>query len=115
VTRWEHQDVLDDMQEQLEWSPDAMRIWCCSVEHPFKTIKSWMGVMHFLTKGLECVKTEMRLHVLAYNVKLLMSLLGLVSMIKAMRAYPFLLRLQRVFGMVTLLTRSVSQKRGTAP
>ena len=49
VTRWEHQDVLDDMQEQLERCPDAMRIRRCSVEHPFGTIKSWMGAIHFLT------------------------------------------------------------------
>lgn len=67
VTRWEHQDVLDDMQVQLEQSPNAMRIRRCSVEHPFGTIKSWMGATHFLTKGLERVKTEMSLHVLAYN------------------------------------------------
>jgi len=40
VTRWKHQDVLDDMQEQLERSPDAVRIRRCSVEHPFGTIKS---------------------------------------------------------------------------
>jgi hypothetical protein len=53
VTRWEHQDVLDDMQEQLERSPDAMRTRRCSVEHPFGTIKSWMGATHFMTKGLE--------------------------------------------------------------
>ena len=48
VTRWEHQDVLDDMQEQLEQSPDAMRIRRCSVEHPFGTIKSWMEATYFL-------------------------------------------------------------------
>jgi len=72
--------VLDDMQEQLERSPDAMRIQRCSVEHPFGTIKSWMGATHFLTKGLERVKTEMSLHVLAYNVKRLMSLLGVAGM-----------------------------------
>jgi transposase len=67
VKRWEHQNVLDDMQEQLERSPDAMRIRRCSVEHQFGTIKSWMGATHFLTRGLERVKTEMSLHVLAYT------------------------------------------------
>jgi len=110
VTRWEHQDVLDDMQEQLERSPDAMRIRRCSVEHPFGTIKSWMGATHFLTKGLERVKTEMSLHVLAYNVKRLMSLLGVAGMMEAMRAYALLLALQRVFGAIALLIRSVSPK-----
>jgi len=42
--------MLDDMQEPLERSPDAMRIRRCSVEHPFGTIKSWMGATHFLAK-----------------------------------------------------------------
>lgn len=64
VTRWEHQDVLDDMQMRLEQQTDAMRIRRCTVEHPFGTIKSWMGATHFLTKGLERVNTEMSLHVL---------------------------------------------------
>jgi transposase len=109
-TRWEHQDVRDDMQEQLERNPNAMRIRRCSVEHPFGTIKSWIGATHFLTKGLEHVKTEMSLHVLAYNVKRLMSLLGVAGMMEAIRAYAFLLDLQRVFGAGAVLIRSVSPK-----
>ena len=110
VTRWEHQDVLDDMQVQLEQSPDAMRIRRCSVEHPFGTIKSWMGATHFLTKGLERVKTEMSLHVLAYNLKRLMALLGVASMIEAVRAYALLLALQRVFGAMAVKVRSATPK-----
>ena len=43
VTRWEHQDVLDDMQARLEQNPDAMRIRRSTVEHPYGTIKAWMG------------------------------------------------------------------------
>ena len=87
-----------------------MRIRRCSVEHPFGTIKSWMGATHFMTKGLERVKTEMSLHVLAYNVKRLMSLLGVAGMMEAIRAYAFLLGLQRVFGAGAVLMRSVSPK-----
>lgn len=105
VTRWEHQDVLDDMQTQLEQSPDAMRIRRCSVEHPFGTIKSWMGATHFLTKGIERVKTEMSLHVLAYNLKRLMALLGIAGMIEAVRAYALLLTQQRVFVALAMLVR----------
>lgn len=39
-----------------------------------------MGATHFLTKGLERVKTEMSLHVLAYNFRRLLVLLGMASM-----------------------------------
>jgi transposase len=46
-----------------------------------------MGATHFLTKGLERVKTEMSLHVLAYNFRRLMAILGIQSMMNAIRAY----------------------------
>lgn len=39
------------------------------VEHPFGTIKAWMGHTHFLMKRLPNVKTEISLHILAYNMK----------------------------------------------
>jgi transposase len=87
VTRWEHQNLLDEMQARLDANPDAMRLRRSSVEHPFGTLKSWMGATHFLTKGLECVKTEMSLHVLAYNFRRLMKLLGMPAMLNAIRAY----------------------------
>jgi transposase len=93
VTRWEHQDVLDDMQMRLENSPDAMRIRRSSVEHPYGTIKAWMGATHFLTKGLEHVRTEMSLHVLAYNFRRLLTLLGMRAMLNAIRAYARFLML----------------------
>jgi transposase len=107
VTRWEHQDVLDDMQVRLEQSDNAMRIRRCTVEHPFGTIKSWMGATHFLSKGLERVKTEMSLHVLAYNLKRLMTLLGIAEVMKAIRAHALLLALWRVFEAIALLTTSI--------
>ena len=87
VTRWDHQDVLDEMQARLEQSPDAMRIRRSTVEHPFGTIKAWMGATHFLMKGLEHVKTEMSLHVLAYNFKRLIAILGIANMMNAIRAF----------------------------
>ena len=87
VTRWEHQDVLENMQARLEQTPDAMRIRRCTVEHPYGTIKAWMGATHFLTRGLGRVKTEMSLHVLAYNLKRLIAILGIADMMKAIKAF----------------------------
>lgn len=86
VTRWEHQDVLDDMQTRLDNTPDAMRIRRSTVEHPYGTIKAWMGWTHFQTRGLERVKAEMSLHVLAYNLKRMMAIVGIEALIQAMRA-----------------------------
>lgn len=86
VTRWEHEAVLDAMQTRLDLAPDAMRIRRQTVEHPFGTIKSWMGATHFLTKTLDRVSTEMSLHVLAYNLKRTMAILGAGTLMEAMRA-----------------------------
>lgn len=115
VTRWEHQDVLDEMQARLEQHPDAMRIRRSSAEHPFGTIKFWMGATHFLTEGLERVKTEMSLHVLAYNLKRLLALLGIANIIDAIWAFALLLDLQRLFWPAALLTPPKVRKKIRSP
>ena len=82
MTRWEHEEVLEKMQEQLDQTPDAMTVRAQTVEHPFGTLKLWMGARHFLMKRLENVKTEMSLHVLAYNLKRMMSIVGVPTLIE---------------------------------
>jgi transposase len=86
VKRWQHEDVLDRMQDRLERMPEAMTIRRQTVEHPFGTIKAWMGSTHFLMKTLEKVRTEMSLHVLAYNLKRMISILGVGPLLKALKA-----------------------------
>ena len=86
MTRWEHEVILEAMQTRLDHAPEMMRIRRQTVEHPFGTIKSWMGATHFLMKTLDRVSTEMSLHVLAYNLKRVMKLLGTGALMEAMRA-----------------------------
>ena len=86
ITRWEHEDILDAMQIRLDKAPDSMRIRRQTVEHPFGTLKAWMGATHFLTKTMDRVSTEMSLHVLAYNLKRVMKLLGTTTLMEAMVA-----------------------------
>jgi transposase len=86
ITRWEHEAVLEAMQERLDRAPEMMRIRRRTSEHPFGTLKAWMGSTHFLTKTLPRVSTEMSLHVLAYNLKRVMQILGILPLIQAMRA-----------------------------
>ena len=86
LKRWRHEGVLDKMQARLERRPDAMLIRRQTVEHPFGTLKSWMGSTHFLTKTLEKVRTEMSLHVLAYNMKRMIRIFGVGPLLEAMRA-----------------------------
>ena len=86
IARWEHEAVLDAMQERLDRTPEASRLRRQTVEHPFATLKAWMGSTHFLTKRLPRVSTEMSLHVLAYNLKRVMQIVGIVPLMQVMRA-----------------------------
>jgi len=89
IRRWQHEAVLEAMQERLDRQPEMMRVRRQTVEHPFGTIKHWMGWTHFLTKTLARVRTEMSLHVLAYNLKRVMRILGIEELMRAMRAMMF--------------------------
>ena len=86
IKRWEHEAVIEAMQDRLDRAPDAMRVRRATVEHPFGTLKAWMGATHFKMKTLEKVKTEMSLHVLAYNLKRVIAMLGPQALMEAMRA-----------------------------
>jgi transposase len=86
VTRWEHEHVLDEVQARLDRFPETMRIRRSTVEHPFGTLKLWMGAAHFLTRTLKRVRTEMSLHILAYNMKRVMKIVTMKSLLRAMRA-----------------------------
>jgi transposase len=85
ITRWEHEAVLESMQDRLDRKPDSMRVRRQTVEHPFGTLKMWMGATHFLTKTLPRVRAEMSLHVLAYNLKRVMQILGIGETLRVLR------------------------------
>ena len=78
--------MLEAMQSRLDQGPEMMRIRRQTVEHPFGTLKSWMGATHFLTRTLDRVSTEMSLHVLAYNLKRVLNVLGSGALMAAMKA-----------------------------
>ena len=84
IRRWEHEDVLEDVERRLDEHPEKMRQRRETVEHPFGTIKYWMGYTHFQMKTLKRVSTEMALHVLAYNLKRVMKIIGIGPLIVAM-------------------------------
>jgi transposase len=86
IARWEHEHVLEAMQRRLEQMPSAAKIRRQTVEHVFGTLKAWMGATHFLTKTLPNVSTEMSLHVLAYNLKRTMQIIGVVPLMRAIKA-----------------------------
>ena len=86
VTRWEHEAILETMQNRLDCDPEIMRVRRQTVEHPYGTLKAWMGSTHFLTRTLSRVSTEMSLHVLAYNMKRVMNIMGIKPLIQSIQA-----------------------------
>jgi hypothetical protein len=84
ISRWDREYLVDDMDSRLGRDPDYMTLRRCTVEHPFGTIKAWMGGTHFLTRRLKNVRSEMALNVLAYNIKRMIALLGVRGLMTAM-------------------------------
>lgn len=81
ISRWEHEAVLDRVDARIEQEPARMATRRNTVEHPFGTLKCWMGYTHFQMRTLERVSAEMSLHVLAYNLKRVMNIMGVSALI----------------------------------
>ena len=86
ISRWEHEHLLEAVQERLDKNPQAMRVRRETAEHPFATLKMRMGATHFLMKTLPRVATEMAMHVLAYNLTRVMNIVGIQPLMAAIRA-----------------------------
>ena len=84
ISRWEHEAVLEKVQSRLDSNPGAMGVRRQTAEHPFGTIKCWMGATHFLMRRLHKVSTEMALNVLAYNIKRVIAIIGVGALLEAM-------------------------------
>jgi transposase len=86
ISRWEHEAVLETVQARLDRHPEKMTMRRSTAEHPFGTIKCWMGATHFLTCRLPKVATEMALNVLAYNLKRVIAIIGVPGLLAALAA-----------------------------
>jgi transposase len=85
ISRWEHEAILDNLNDRMERKPEMMKVRRSTVEHPFGTIKAWMGSTHFQMKTIKRVSAEMSLHVLAYNLKRVINIMGASQLIEAMQ------------------------------
>lgn len=86
ISRWEHEEVIEALERRLDREPDRMRVRRTTSEHPFGTLKAWMGATHFKTRTLPRVSTEMSLHVLAYNLRRVINILGARPLMAAIRS-----------------------------
>lgn len=82
IDRWEHQDLLDQVEfrTKTNWEKYRKRQWIA--EHPFGTIKRGFDAYYLLTKGKSSVSAEIGLTYLVYNLKRVINILG----VKELRA-----------------------------
>ena len=85
IVRWEGEAVLDTMAANLAANPQMTQTRRNTVEHPFGTIKHAMNQGHFLMKGLRQVRAEFSLSTLAYNLLRVMNIVGVKSLVEALR------------------------------
>ena len=83
LVRYENEATMDRMAARLAARPEVMDRRRESVEHPFGSIKQWMGQGAFLTRRLDNVRGEFSLTALAYNMRRAINLAGLPTMIAA--------------------------------
>ena len=101
VLRYVDEAILERMAERLAARPELLDARRESVEHPFGSIKQWMGQGAFLTRRLENVRGEFSITALsllrrqlsrchdcrrAYNIRRAISLVGVPALIAAARA-----------------------------
>ena len=86
IKRWQHEELVETIEARLDEAPEMMQLRRETVEHPFGTLKAWMGATHFLTKTLSRVKAEINLQVLADDMKRVINLLGVPALIEAIKA-----------------------------
>jgi len=86
IKRWEKEHILEAAAAELKEEPEAMRQRKEIVEHPYATIKHCMGATHFVMKGLPNVRAEMSLHVLAYNLRRVINIIGVPKLIAELQA-----------------------------
>jgi transposase len=86
VSRLENEAVLDRMAARLKARPEILDRRREVVEHPFGSIKQWMGQGTFLMKGLDKVRAEFSLTALVYNLRRAINIRGVETMMAAVRA-----------------------------
>ncbi|MEO0821946.1 MAG: transposase, partial [Pseudomonadota bacterium] len=86
VTRYENEAVLERMADRLAARPEVLDRRRETVEHPFGSIKQWMGQGAFLMRRLENVRAEFSLTTLVYNIRRAITLVGVPALIAAVRA-----------------------------
>lgn len=88
IVRGFHEDAQEAMHRRAVSDPAWMRHRRCLVEHPFGAMKWLMGHPRFLVRGLRKAKAELALIVLGFNLKRVVNILGVQTLLAALRQAP---------------------------
>jgi len=83
IKRWEHEGVLERLEQRVKANLLILKLRKQLVEHPFGSIKFWNDQRHFLMRGLEKVRAEFSLSTLAYDIKRAMNIVGVKGLLAA--------------------------------
>jgi transposase len=115
IYRWVHEEVIEIMRERMMRDSRKARMRKELVEHPFAIIKHWMNHGYFLMRGMNKVATEVSLSVLVYNMKRVLNILGVSTLIAALRAmaakglsFLFPLAQRRIYFVIRILSQGSS-------
>jgi transposase len=81
----EHQGIIDAARARLRERPGILAQRRSLAEHPFGTLKFWLGYRAFMTRGLEMVRAEFSLSCVAYNLRRALNVLGVRRLIEALQ------------------------------
>ena len=76
VWRWEHAEVIEEMEQRMMLEPWKLEARKSIVEHPFGTIKRAFNQGYLLLKGLRKTAGEVGFTMLAYNMRRVLNILG---------------------------------------
>jgi len=87
IERSEHADAIERHREHMQGdeAQGKMRQRSGLCEHPFGTLKRWLGWDHFLVRGFEKVRGEMALLINCYNLRRVLNILGIDAFIEICR------------------------------
>jgi len=85
LTVHENHALIAAAQARLRERPGILQQRHALAEHPFGTLKFWLGYRAFLCRGLEMVRAEFALSCLAYNLRRALNLLGVERLLAALR------------------------------
>jgi transposase len=85
IVRDFYEDAREAMHRRATINPVSMKLRRETAEHPFGTMKWLMAHPRFLVRGLKKAKAELALGVLCYNLKRVLTILGVSAILEALQ------------------------------